>query len=140
MLIASCQLLVFNKEIIIRKHYVKPEMLLIFILKVRVRLTSNFQCQAVTWTIRVEADLKSTGRKEWLKYVAHYVDLSVFISLMFPPDNWIVKHIKLFRVELAVDFKELAIIEDEDLVFSQYLYIREGTADHRIYHMITINI
>jgi len=68
-------------------------------------------------------DLESSGWQERLEDISHDVDLYLFVSLDFLPNNWIVKEMELFCLELAQCLQRLTLIDQIDVSFWRHCYI-----------------
>lgn len=60
-------------------------------------------------------DGKLTGVQKRFDYVTHNIDLRLFISLNFLPDNRIVKQIKPVSIELAFEFCRQSTVDEYHL-------------------------
>ena len=82
-----------------------------------VRLTLDMQSQTQTRHVSSERDLEAFCGQERVEDVTHDVDLVFLASLELLPDDRIVKHIELERIELTEHLQWLALVNDEHLVF-----------------------
>jgi len=82
---------------------------------VKVRPTGDPELETISRGISGQDDAEASSGKERRQYVAHDVDLHLFLSLELLPDDRVVKHTKFFCVELAVEVDRLSSVEDMDL-------------------------
>jgi len=82
---------------------------------VKVRPTGDLEPETISRRISGQCDPEASSGKERRQYVAHDVDLDLFLPLELLPDDWVVEHAEFFCVELAVKVDRLPGVEDVNL-------------------------
>jgi len=78
----------------------------------RISLTRDAQTEDVSRFVDSERDLEAFGREERLEDVAHDVDLFLLAALVLLPDDRVLEHVELARLEVALHLDRLARIDD----------------------------
>jgi len=84
-------------------------------INVKIQPTGDFELEAVPRWIGGQRDPEASSGEERRQYVAHDVDLNLFLALKLLPDDWVVEHAKFFCVELTVKVDGLAGVEHMNL-------------------------